>query len=141
MIQANLKVSEKRFLPSHRNDHTRNLQPPSPSPSLFSSSAASVCGAAAATAGHPEPGQPPVSAGSSTWRPAVRPAQVAPVHPVQDGSGGDPVVGGRLTVLPHVICAPLCGRSQFVRRPRAFAQLLWPRPPKPKRGWEDAASG
>lgn len=87
---------------------------------------ASVRRAAATTAGHPEPGQPPVSAGSSTRRSSVCPAQVAPVHPVQDGSGGDPVVGGRLAVLPHVI-AP----SSSERRAS---------PPKPKKEGEKFAA-
>lgn len=135
MIQANLKVRNKRPLPSQSNDHTHNLliqKHPSHPPC---SSPASVCGTAAATAGHPEPGQPPVSAGSSSWRAAVCPAQVAPVHPVQDGSGGDPVVGSRLTVLPHVICSLLCSRHRFAWGPSNFVRLLWPRPPKPKKGW------
>lgn len=102
---------KKRLLPSQSNDHTHRqslnlnilFHPPYPFP-------APVCGAAAATAGHPEPSQPPVSAGTGARRSAVRPAQVAAVHPVQDGSGGDPVVGGRLAVLPHVTCSPLCSR-------------------------------
>lgn len=102
---------KKRLLPSQSNDHTHRqslnlnilFHPPCPFP-------APVCGAAAATAGHPEPSQPPVSAGTGARRSAVRPAQVAAVHPVQDGSGGDPVVGGRLAVLPHVTCSPLCSR-------------------------------
>lgn len=107
MIQANLKVRKKK----QSNDHTHRqslnsnilFHPPCPFP-------APVCGAAAATAGHPEPSQPPVSAGTGARRSALRPAQVAAVHPVQDGSGGDPVVGGRLAVLPHVTCSPLCSR-------------------------------
>lgn len=70
--------------------------------SAFTASPASVCGAPAATPGHPEPREPPVSAGPSGRRAAVRFAQMAPVHPVQDGSGGDPVVRGCLAVLPHV---------------------------------------
>lgn len=52
---------------------------------------ASVCGAAVASPGHPEPGEPPVSAGSVIGA-SIRSAKMAAVHPVQDGSGGDSVV-------------------------------------------------
>ena len=71
------------------------------------SHAASVCRAPAATAGYPEQGEPPVSARPGSRGPALCPAQVAAVHPVQDGPGGDPVIRGRLTVLPYVTCPPL----------------------------------
>lgn len=93
-------------------------------------SAAPVCGAAAATAGHPEPSQPPVSAGTGARRSAVRPAQVAAVHPVQDGPGGDPVVGGRLAVLPHVTCSL---RPSSLGGPPTSVRPLWPEPPEPKK--------
>lgn len=63
---------------------------------------ASVGGAAAASPGHPEPGEPPVPAGPDVRGTAIRTAQMATVHPVQDGPGGDPVVGGGVAVLSHV---------------------------------------
>lgn len=52
---------------------------------------ASVCGVAVASPGHPEPGEPPVSAGP-VIRASICAAKMAAVHPVQDGSGGDSVV-------------------------------------------------
>lgn len=79
-------------------------------PSLLVSLPASVRGAAVASPGHPEPSEPPVSAGTDVRSSAVRSAQMAAVHPVQDGSGGDPVVGGCLAVLPHVTSALLSSR-------------------------------
>lgn len=69
--------------------------------SLFDSPA-SVCGAAAAVTGHPEQSEPPVSSGPESWSSSHCPAQMAPVHPVQDGSGGDPIIGSSFSVLPHV---------------------------------------
>lgn len=60
--------------------------------SLFFPLEASVCRAAVASPGHPEQGEPPVSAGPDVWSSSIRPAQMAAVHPVQDGSGGDPVI-------------------------------------------------
>lgn len=74
---------------------------------LTLSHAAPVCRSTAAAAGHPEQSEPPVCAGPGGRGPALRPAQVAAVHTVQDGSGGNPVIRGCLTVLPHVTCPPL----------------------------------
>lgn len=86
-------------------------------PSPLMSLPASVCGAAVASPGHPEPSEPPVSAGTDVRSSAVRSAQMAAVHPVQDGSGGDPVVGGCLAVLPHVTCSVVIMSSVWVLRP------------------------
>lgn len=77
------------------------------SSSLSLPSLAIVCGAAVASPGHPEQGEPPVSARSDIGSPSVRSAQMAAVHPVQNGSGGDPVVWGCLTVLSHVTYYPV----------------------------------
>lgn len=66
---------------------------------------ASVCGAAVTSPGYPEPGEPPVSAGPVIHA-SICAAKVAAVYPVQDGSGGDSVVWGRLTVLPNVTVVP-----------------------------------
>lgn len=52
-----------------------------------------------------------MSAGPDVRSPSVRPAQMAAVHPVQDGSGGDPVVWGCFTVLPHVTCSVVSSAS------------------------------
>lgn len=52
---------------------------------------ASVCGTSVASPGHPEPSEPPVSAGSLIVT-SVCSAEMAAVHPVQDGPGGDSVI-------------------------------------------------
>lgn len=86
-------------------------------------SLAPVCGAAAASPSHPEPGEPPVPAGPDIWSAAVRAAQMAAVHPIQDGSGGDPVVRGGLTVLPHVTYS--LGTSGSFRSLDLHASTFW----------------
>ena len=64
---------------------------------------APICGTPAPPPGHSEqrePPQPQDAAGlcPEQCRPG-RPAQVASVHPVQDGTGGDPVLRSSLSVL------------------------------------------
>jgi len=92
-------------------------------------SSASVCGAAVASPGHPEPCEPPVSAGPDIRSPSVCSAQMAAVHPVQDGSGGNPVIWGRLAVLSHVTCSAVALGPVWVLRPACIlsGRTLWPK--------------
>lgn len=93
----------------------------------FLPSSASVCRAAVASPGHPEPGEPPMSAGPNFRSPSVCSAQMAAVHPVQNGSGGDPVVWGCLTVLPHVTSPVVTSGPVWVLRPACIISgwTLW----------------
>ena len=79
--------------------------------------AAPVCGTPAPPPGHSEqrePPQPQDAAGlcPEQCRPG-RPAQVAAVHPVQDGAGGDPVLRSSLSVLSSLsgLHGPQCQHS------------------------------
>lgn len=62
--------------------------------------------AAIASSSNTEQREPSVPAGSTGLRSDQRhpfsAAQVVTVHPVQNGPGGDPVLGSGVPVLPHV---------------------------------------
>lgn len=79
-------------------------------------SAAPLRGPPAAPPGHPEQRQPPQPE-DAAWRRGPerhrpgRPPQVAAVHPLQDGPGGDPVLRGGLPVLPALSGAPASPRQ------------------------------
>lgn len=54
------------------------------------------------------------------------PAQMAPMHPVQDGSGGDPVIGSSFSVLPHVSWRILTSLQIVTLKPRkGLQETLW----------------